>query len=164
MKKFFFLMMVLMTTVNINAKDVEDDKEIPLIADLELGIGTRYKGLQQCNFSIDVGYTFFNLIYPYFRYESALMLYKHDGEKVYGNTSNIGGGLGVILYKDEDNDRLEFTTNMTTSVGGDYHNTAYYAGFRFRVDGHFVGLGYRYNKSRDCDWHDYSAFVFSIAF
>ena len=102
-----------------------------LILDLEVSAGTRYHGLQQANGAIDVGYCLFDRVYPYFRYESSLMLYKHEGSKTYGNTSNIGGGLGVVLLQWDDEDkkgnkeqiRFEFTGNVTTSVGRDYKNT-----------------------------------------
>ena len=160
MKKFFILMMVLLATVNIHAGDDESN----FILDLEIAGGTRYKGMQQANLAIDRGYTVCDRVYPYCRYESSLMLYKHDGFKEYGNTRNIGGGAGIILRKTDRDNRLEFTGNVTTSVGGDYRNTSFYGGFRFRSEaGAFIGLGYRYMKSRDV-WHDYSAFVLSIAF
>ena len=55
---------------------------------------------------------------------------------------------------------------MTSSVGGrrDYRNNSYYAGFRFRYEGVYLGLGYRYMRSRECLVHDYSAFVLSVGF
>ena len=141
-----------------------------LILDLEVSAGTRYHGLQQANGAIDVGYCLFDRVYPYFRYESSLMLYKHEGSKTYGNTSNIGGGLGVVLLQWDDKDkkgnieqiRFEFTGNVTTSVGRDYKNTSYYGGFRMRSRDHFVGLGFRYMKSRDDVMPNYKAFVVSI--
>ena len=124
-----------------------------VILDLEVSAGTRYHGLQQVNGAIDVGYCLFDRVYPYFRYESSLMLYKHEGSKTYGNTSNIGGGLGVVLLQWDDEDkkgnkeqvRFEFTGNVTTSVGRDYKNTSFYGGFRMRSRDHFVGLGFRLN-------------------
>ena len=61
---------------------------------------------------------------------------------------------------------LRTQKKMTSSVGGrrDYRNNSYYAGFRFRYEGVYLGLGYRYMRSRECLVHDYSAFVLSVGF
>ena len=81
-----------------------------------------------------------------------------------------GGGLGVVLLQWDDEDkkgnkeqvRFEFTGNVTTSVGRDYKNTSFYGGFRMRSRDHFVGLGFRFMKSRDDVMPNYKAFVVSI--
>ena len=173
MKQIVVLLVFLMTTSVAIAQEHKDSSCCKvmneLVFDIEVSGGTRYKGLQQFNGAIDLGYRFFNRIYPYFRYEISLMLYKHDGHKEYGNTYNIGGGIGVVLTElkdDGDNDRIEFTTNVTTSVGGhDYKNTSWYLGFRFRSSkDSFVALGFRHMHSRDTMWPDYRAFVVSFGF
>ncbi len=175
MKRLILCFAVLSAALSMNAQDTEKKSVFDNVAvDVEMSVGTRYKGLQQGNLSIDVGYLIAGRVYPYFRSESSLMLYKHDGLKTYGNTWNIGGGIGVILkekkeidkHGDEDVTRYEFTANMTSSVGGrrDYRNNSYYAGFRFRYEGVYLGLGYRYMRSRECLVHDYSAFVLSVGF
>lgn len=176
MKKMMMALLVLMTAMTMSAQETEKKEswEDPIVLDLEVSLGTRYKGLQQANLSIDLGYTIAGRVYPYFRSESSLMLYKHDGMKTYGNTWNIGGGIGVILDKknvkdEKGNDETrtwEFTANVTSSVGGrrDYRNNSYYFGFRRRHDNVYLGLGYRFMRSRECHIHDYSAFVVSLGF
>ncbi|MDO4995186.1 MAG: hypothetical protein Q4E32_09330 [Bacteroidales bacterium] len=177
MKKLILGLATMMATMSMGAQSSDSEKKNfwdNVYGDLEVSYGTRYKGLEQGNLSVDLGYRIAGRVYPYFRTESSLMLYKHDGMKTYGNTWNIGGGVGVILdkrtYKDskgEDEIRTwEFTANITSSVGGrrDYRNNSYYAGFRRRYDNVYIGLGYRYLRSRECNVHDYSAFVISLGF
>lgn len=169
MKKILFMMVFMLTTLGMNAQEKSATDNIVL--DLEVSSGSTYKHLQQYNFSVDLGYLLFERVYPYARYESSLMLYHPEGIKHYGNTYNVGGGVGVILkrFKDADDEDemhhgLEFTANVTTSVGGhDYRNTSYYAGFRFSVDGIFLGLGFRRMQAHDsAHFPSYNAFVFSI--
>lgn len=171
MKKIIFLLVVLAAAITANAQNKWYNN---ITGDIEASIGTRYKGLQQANLAVELGYLFCDRINPFFRSESSLMLYKHDGMKTYGNTYNIGGGVGVVLAREFDTNkkgeteetRYEVVASVTSSVGGrrDYRNNSYYAGFRLRLDGTFIGLGYRYMRSRECPIHDYSAFVFSIGF
>ena len=126
MTLLLFVGMIISTTAYAqSSKDTWDN----VLLDVELGVGTKYKGLQQANLSLDLGYKIANLFYPYFRTESSLMLYKRDGVKTYGNTWNIGGGAGFIVYKgvdkhDDEPFTVEITGNVTTSVGNyDYKNT-----------------------------------------
>ena len=171
MKKFLLMMALLLTTLGINAQETTTKFDTDnILLDLEVGSGTTYKHLQQYNLSLDLGYLLFNRVYPYARYESSLMLYHPEGIKHYGNTYNLGGGVGVILKKSkkESDDVLhhgvEFTANVTTSVGGhDYRNTSYYAGFRFGTEGIFLGLGFRRMQAHDsAHFPSYNAFVVSI--
>lgn len=167
MTLLLFVGMIISTTAYAqSSKDTWDN----VLLDVELGVGTKYKGLQQANLSLDLGYKIANLFYPYFRTESSLMLYKRDGVKTYGNTWNIGGGAGFIVYKgvdkhDDEPFTVEITGNVTTSVGNyDYKNTSYYGGVRLRSDDVFIGVGYRYMSAHGNDFHNYSAFVVSIGF
>ena len=177
MKKLILVVAAMVVTLSVSAQEASGTQkrwDDNLQLDLEASLGTRYKGLQQANLSLDVGYIIAGRVYPYLRTESSLMLYKHDGMKTYGNTWNLGGGVGVILHKyteknkkgEEEENTFELTANMTSSLGGrrDYRNNSYYLGFRFRVDDVYLGLGYRYMRSRECNIHDYSAFVVSIGF
>jgi hypothetical protein len=123
-----------------------------------------------------VGYLFANRVYPYFRYEGGLMLYKMGAgseNKHYANTVNIGGGLGCVLTRSKTADKfgeksqIDFTANVTSSMGGDYKHTSYYGGFRFRTKNksgkeNWVSMGYRRCISREEGWHDYGAFVFTL--
>ena len=162
----FVGMMMSTTAFGQSTKDAWDD----ILWDIELGVGTKYKGLQQANWSLDLGYKIADLFYPYVRTERSLMLYKRDGVKTYGNTWNIGGGAGFIVYKgvdkhDKEPFTIEVTGNVTTSVGNyDYKNTSYYGGVRLRSDGVFLSLGYRYMSAHGHEFHNYSAFVISIGF
>ena len=159
------MLLILCASVNLFAQDSskENVKETldKTILDLEFSVGTRYKHLQQFNYSLDLGYLLFNRVYPYARYESSLMLYKHDG-KHYGNTYNLGGGLGVILFRDENSDDI----HVTTSIGGhDYRNTSYYAGFRIGYNEKYLGLGFRRMAAHSsAHFPSYNAFVLSIGF
>ena len=167
------MLLILCASVNLFAQNSSkgDVNEVldNAILDLEFSVGTSYKHLQQFNYSIELGYLLFNRVYPYARYESSLLLYKHEG-KHYGNTYNLGGGLGVILYREENSedlhDGVEFTANVTTSIGGhDYRNTSYYAGFRIGYKERFIGLGFRRMQAHDsAHFPSYNAFVISIGF
>ena len=171
MKSRITSLLILLLMMSGSAYSQDNDWSDNIQLDLEASVGTRYKGLQQVNLAFDAGYLLFDRVYPYFRYESSLMLYKHAGLKTYGNTSNIGGGLGVILTQwtetdkrgNEEKFKIELTGNVTTSVGNrDYKNTSYYAGLRLRYDDSFVAFGYRYMNSRDDLMPNYSAFVVSF--
>ena len=168
MKKKLLMLLFVCMTMSVTAFAQKDAKD-NILWDVELGLGTKYKGLQQSNLSLELGYRIADFVYPYFRTESSLMLYKRDGTKTYGNTWNIGGGAGFIVYKSnkqgKDPFTLELTGNVTTSVGNyDYKNTSYYGGVRLRSDGVFLGLGYRYMSAHGHEFHNYSAFVISVGF
>lgn len=168
MKKKLLMLLFVCMTMSVTAFAQKDAKD-NILWDVELGLGTKYKGLQQANLSLDLGYRIADFVYPYFRTESSLMLYKRDGTKTYGNTWNIGGGAGFIVYKSnkqgKDSFTIELTGNVTTSVGNyDYKNTSYYGGVRLRSDGVYLGLGYRYMSAHGHEFHNYSAFVISVGF
>ena len=170
MKKFLLIAVALMVTVCVNAQVKGGTNKSKLYLEGEISTGTRYKGLQQAvNGAIDLG-LMSKKIYPYIRYESSLMLYKHDGQKTYGNTYNLGGGFGIVLSdvtfpvnNAQRRATSEFTMNLTSSIGGhDYKNTSLYAGFRIRTQSGFVGLGYRHMRSRHTPIHDYRGFIVNI--
>ena len=72
-----FLLLAMSGSAFAQEKDWSDDLQF----DVEVSLGTRYKGLEQVNLAADLGYVLFDRVYPYFRTESSLLLYKHDGAK-----------------------------------------------------------------------------------
>ena len=176
--KVCLLAVALAATLCANALE-SDDKNATnpmgkMIFDAEISSGMRFRGLQQAaNGALDLGFCFAGKVYPYVRYESGLMLYKHDGQKIYGNTYNLGGGFGIVLSKVKhavyngkaSYSKLEFTANVTSSVGGkDYKNTSDYDGIRWRFSGSFVGIGFRNMHSRTASMPDYRGIILSIGF
>ena len=66
MKKKLLMLLFVCMTMSVTAFAQKDAKD-NILWDVELGLGTKYKGLQQANLSLDLGYRIADFVYPYFR-------------------------------------------------------------------------------------------------
>ena len=158
------LLLISLGTVAQNASN-ESKFVDRLVAELNVGVGTKCHGVSPLELSANLGYRFIPRMYAFVRGLYGLSDDNHG--QTYSKSCVLGGGLGYTLYQ-VDNVGVDLRGTVSSSIGdADWKHVVYDAALIFHVGGKLkmnLGLGFRHINSRTAGVGNYNGFYGTIGF
>lgn len=160
------LLLISLGTVAQNASN-ESKFVDRLVAELNVGVGTKCNGVSPLELSANLGYRFIPHMYAFVHAGGLYGLSDDNHGQTYSKSCVLGGGLGYTLYQ-VDNVGVDLRGTVSSSIGdADWKHVVYDAALIFHVGGKLkmnLGLGFRHINSRTAGVGNYNGFYGTIGF